>query len=148
MDRMEDSSTPKIPGKGRISRRLFLVIFLGAVVGSISWFYRRKVTAKSIQEFFALEDKTRPLIEEEMDLLKREHWTWWLATVGFFTLVDWGMRFVIPRRIEFRVINYWSWRIFSHRSIAWEYIGYPERGDDLICDGLIPPSEANEIPSR
>ena len=127
--------------KKKITRRFFLVIFMGAILGLLTWFYRRNSTARSIQEFFALEDKRRQIIQEELDLLKREHVTWFFATVGFFTLVDWWLRFLIPRRIEFRVINYWSWRIFSRRSIAWEYVKYPRVGDDSICDGLIRPSE-------
>ncbi len=134
-------SLPKTTGKGKVTRRLFIVIVLGAIFGSVAWFYRRNATAKSIQEFFALEDKTRQIIQEELELLKREHTTWFLATVGFFTLVDWGLRVLIPRRIEFRVINYWSWRVFSHRSIAWAYIDYPIVGDDPACDGLIRPSK-------
>ena len=127
--------------KKKITRRLFLVIFLGAMIGLFAWFYRRKNTSRSIQVFFDLKDKWRRVIQEELELLKKQHVTWFLATVGFFTLVDLGLRFLIPRQIEFRVINYWSWRIFSRRSIAWEYVDYPRVGDNPICDGLIRPSE-------
>lgn len=140
-DPIQMQSPPETSRKGKITRRLFFVILLGAIFGSVAWFYRRNATAKSIQAFFALEDKTRHIIQEELELLKREHMTWFLATVGFFTLVDWGLRVLIPRRMEFRVINYWSWSVFSHRSIAWEYVHYPRVEDDAICDGLIRPSE-------
>jgi hypothetical protein len=121
----------------RISRRSFVIILFGTLAGLFVWMYRSRSTVKSIQEFFGLDSQVRALIAKELAELKNEHFSWWGATVLFFALADWGLRFIVPRNIQFRIINYWSWRIFSHRSIAWKYVNYPSVGDEPICDGLI-----------
>ena len=125
------------PVKRKISRRFFVIIFFATVGGLLVWIYRRTSLVKSIQDFYGLDDSVQKVIVKELGVLKSTHFSWWATTVLFFTLVDWGLRGLVPRGIQFRIINYWSWRVFSHRSIAWKYVNYPSVGDDLICDGLI-----------
>ena len=127
------------PESGRISRRAFFIIFLGGLIGLIAWMYRREAAALAIQNFFGLDNTVKPVIEQELQSLKKGHFSWWTATVFFFTLADWGLQSIVPGRLRFRIINYWSWKLFSRRSIAWKYVNYPSVGDDPICDGLIRP---------
>jgi hypothetical protein len=140
---MRDETSNQLPPDGlkgvRFSRRFFFIVLLGGLFGFVAWMYRRTPAVLSIQNFFGLDHSVQVVIKSEIETLKKEHFSWWAASVFFFTLADWDFQAIVPRRIRYRIVNYWSWRLLSRRSIGWKYVNYPSVSDEPICDGLIRP---------